>query len=286
MKRMMWLVIGGVGLLLITFQNCSRVGFGQQGQASNAANQNPSASSSLSVPNDVTSSDPSTPSTPGTPSTPSGPIGPAVPPAKIPDFSCQKFQILPLSKNLQIPARDSQGTCYAVQLMGAIDSSPSNLTTTSDDEVISRDHDQTASDPSLTHHPYLMGQATVNLTLGGPRRLKLAGAANTTTPILVDNFVMVGFGIPASQGSADSVELIPTDYAAYGTSDSTVEQTNGVLLNSTVVALTPFASGGTATVTPLDISQTIEANQPYILDVRAEDCGKVRQLSDIYLIIQ
>lgn len=244
-----------IAMLIGLFQNCSN-NYKLTSDGSNSESNN-----LLSNPNPNTSPSP-------------------IPKNQIPTFSCQTVKVLPLTADLIVPARDSSGTCYAIQIFQAIQDGPSNLTTTTDPQVISRNHDISTTDSTITHHPYLMGQATINLTFEGARNIKLSGQADSTSPISVDNFVMVGFGAQSTAG------LVPADYAAYGTSDSTVNNTNGVLLDNEGVALTPFASGGIATVEPLDISQSIAVHQSYTLDVRAEDCGGDRDLSDVYLLLQ
>lgn len=225
---------------------------------------------------------PGNPDDPG-PTPPDDPPGDPTPPDEIPTFSCQHIVLLPLSNPLIVPARDaSTGICYAVQIFQAIPNGKSNLTTTIDNDVISRNHD---SGPA-THHPYLMGQATAVVKFEGLRNIKLSGSpSNADASIKIDNFALIGFKA-VSNASASLSELSASDYAAFGTSDSIISGTNGVKLYDEVVPLTPFGPSGTATVSALDISQAISVNQNYLLDVRAEDCGGSRELSDVYIVFQ
>lgn len=198
------------------------------------------------------------------------------------DFTCKTtIAIAPGPGGvINVPARTGDGTCYAIQLMSSIANSPSSLTSTIDTQVTSRNHDVDAGNPNDVHSPYEMGQALVNFNLGGARVVKISGAADPTTPILVDNFVLRGL-YPQGTAVVDS-----TYYTAYGTSDSTVYATGGVLFEGGVVPLIPFATGGTSTVTPLDLSPLVTPAQTYTLDLRAEDCGGARQLSNIFLIFE
>lgn len=269
----------------IFFQNCSKASFKSSGANSSAVQASgdsaaPSPDPGLNpspTPNPNPTPNPDPGSNPEITPTAGPELG--TPPSEIPDFQCLQTQVLQYSDNMQIPARDNSGTCYAVQVMTAIPRGASSLTKNIDTTVISRNHDVSASDPTQTHNPYLMDSQLLNFTFQGLRKIKLSGAADAISPILVDNFILVGFG---TQGTA----LSPEQYSAYGTSDSTVFSTGGILLNNEVVALTPFASSGTATVKPLDISQTILAGQGYTLDLRAEDCGGQRQLSNIFVVFQ
>ncbi len=195
------------------------------------------------------------------------------------DFKCTKFTVISLaagSNLLNIPAR-SEGECFSLKLFDAIQNSSSRLTTLKDLEVVSRNHD--SSNPRI-HNPYVLGSAKINFKLGGPRVVKLSGGPNSTSPILVDNFVVSGI-YPAQ------LAPLASHYSAHGTKDSTVDtnQTH-ILLKDSPILLKSFATGGTATVTPLEIVKEADTNLDYILDIRALDCGGARQLSEVHLVFQ
>jgi len=63
-------------------------------------------------------------------------------------------------------------------------------------------------------------------------------------------------------------------------------QQNYILLQNQQVTLNPSGANGTATVNALDITADVSSGRPYTLDLRAEDCGGTRQMSDIYLVFQ
>jgi hypothetical protein len=200
-----------------------------------------------------------------------------VAPQDIPEFKCSSITVVTIgggggSDILDIPARSADGACFAFKLMDAIASSSSGNTTVSDNEVISRNHEAGSSE----RHPYLMGRTTLKVNLRGVRKLRLSGAADDATPILVDNFVLVGFGPVGGN----------LNYKAYGPSDSAVAATNSVRLNGEDLAVEAFASGGVATIGLLDVTQPMQKDVTYKIDVRAEDCGGTRNLSDIYLVFQ
>jgi hypothetical protein len=197
------------------------------------------------------------------------------------EFSCKSVKTLTLSNGkLDIPARTADGICYSIKLMDKIANSSSSLTKTTDANLISRNHDVRYNDPNDVRKPYLMGKSNLQFKLDGARQVKLAGAQTVTTPILVDNFILVGI-YPSSVTNPASEY-----YKAYGTSDSTVYNSNSVILNNKYVPVTAFATGGTSTITPLDITAQVQSGQSYSLDLRALDCGAARELSDIYLLFQ
>jgi hypothetical protein len=204
------------------------------------------------------------------------------------DFSCQTVTTINSAEELMnIPARTADGICYAYRIMNSIANSPSYLTPTIDSSVISRNHDISDSDPTITHHPYAMGEFQGQFSLLGPRVVKLAGGLSASADILVDNFVLMGVYPTAVGAPAD----LTTAYQAMGTSDSSIANVNGVdthaisFMNQ-LIPIIAFASGGTSSVAPVDITTLSPANIPQTLDVRALDCGGQRQLSDIYILFQ
>lgn len=194
------------------------------------------------------------------------------------DFRCTKFTVLGLTgtNTLNVPAR-SEGECFSIKLFDRISNSSSRLTTVKDLDVISKNHD---SSSPRTHNPYVLGSAIINFKLGGPRVVKLSGGPNSTSPILVDNFVVSGI-------YPKQIAPVPAHYSANGTKDSTVDsaQTH-ILFKQAQIPLKSFASGGTATVAPLEIVKEADTNLDYILDVRALDCGGSRELSEVHLVFQ
>jgi hypothetical protein len=197
------------------------------------------------------------------------------------DFTCKTVKPLVWSNGkLEVPARTEEGVCYAVKLLNAVAGSESKLTKVNDGDLVSRNHDVRYDDPNDVRHPYLLGKKQVSFWMGGARTVKLAGSPSPSAPIKVDNFIMVGIA-PQSVANPGAEY-----YKAYGTSDSTVYTSNSIIYKNKYVPLQAFATGGTSTITPLDITSKVTPNQVYNLDVRAEDCGAWRELSDIYLLFQ
>ncbi len=199
------------------------------------------------------------------------------------DFGCKEVQQLALPSDgstLTIPARSNKGYCYSIKLLDAIANSDSKLTSQHDDSILSRDHDG-PNEPSRTSHPYLLGRKNLSFIELGPRNIKLAGGNDAQSPILVDNYVLVGI---APQGAAVNNSF----YKSYGTADAviTLAGDGNILFGGMPLGLQSFGPGGTSTVAPLDITSNVSANTTYNLDFRAEDCGGVRELSDIYLLFQ
>ncbi len=197
------------------------------------------------------------------------------------DFKCSSVQKISLTDPIKIPVRTgSEGVCYAYKLFDAIANGASSLTQVRDTTVVARNHDSGVAYQS----PYSMNKALINFTLSGPRVAKLSGGVDINSPIKVDNFVLVGLYPKAlSTTSVTNANF----YSAHGTSDATVTSSvNYVLLNNNQIKLTPFASGGTATVTPLEIVHEADTNLDYILDIRSLDCGGKREQSEIYLVFQ
>ncbi len=205
-------------------------------------------------------------------------------PANVDAFTCRTFSTIASdpSGRIDVPARDTSGTCYVMKILSAVNHSPSSNNPEQDQEVLSRNHDSDASDPLQTHHPYTLGSKLLNLYMEGARSILLTGARAASTSITVDNFLLVGLG--PSKSIAD-----PSYYAAYGTSDSTIElngKTDSIEFRNQPVVLTPFASSGISTVKPLSLESEIELRSDYTLDIRALDCGSVGELSDVYLLFQ
>jgi hypothetical protein len=202
-------------------------------------------------------------------------------PATAGTYQCRSYvEIYPQGgQQLAIPARDAKGTCYYVKLIGAAYYQPSSSNGQLDSEIVSRNHDVPNYTANDLRHPYLLGNATLGISMEGARSLVLSGGADSSSSILVDNFILVGLA-PASQAGN------PAFYKAYGTSDSTVQNSGAIAFKQTPVYLTPFATGGTSTIAPLPIDGSMQTNQSYQLDVRALDCGIVGRSSDIYLVVQ
>ena len=195
------------------------------------------------------------------------------------DFKCTSVVNLPPYSNsntVNVPARTGDGICYAMKIFDAIARSDSGVTLNKDLDIVSRWHGGAAP----TFNPYQMNKALVNFKLLGPRVVKLTGGLNATSPILADNFLVVGL-----YPQVVSTPVI-SQYTSYGSADSTVPGTNYVLFKNQQLPLTPFASGGTATITPLEIVREADTDLNYNLDVRALDCGGIRELSDMYLLFQ
>ncbi len=193
------------------------------------------------------------------------------------DFKCLSIVNLPYSKKFTIPARTAAGICYSMKLFNSIPNGPSNLTQEIDSEVISRDHGQPGM---FLRNPYVLGKDLLNFTLEGKRVAKLSGGANATSPIKVDNYVLVGL-------YPEAIQPLTSHYSAQGTLDSTVTtaQTH-ILLNNQAVPLKSFGPSGTATVAPIEIVREADTNLSYMLDLRALDCSGSRELSEIYLLFQ
>lgn len=199
---------------------------------------------------------------------------------KCQEFACKEVRpIAAVNGILQIPQRTTEGLCFSIKLMNRISASNSSLTPTLDTSITSRNHDIRYNDSFDVRTPYLMGRRQLQFRLAGARQVKLAGAADSRVPILVDNFVLVGIH-PASIAPDSGY------FRAYGTADSTVHDSTNILLNRNPVPLTAFATGGTSTITPLDVTTQIQPNETYKMDVRSLDCGAAREMSDIFLVFQ
>lgn len=202
---------------------------------------------------------------------------------KCQDFSCQKvIQLTSMNDLMKIPARDSNGLCYSIKLLDHIAFSSSSLTTATDSDVISANHDG-----GPIHHPYSMGSVKTEFRLDGPRVVKLSGGNSATNPILVDNFVLMGV-YPSSKDISQSLASV---YHVMGTSDSSIPGADGSNSNSvdfkgTLLPIASFGSSGTSSVAAIDITTSAEPQVNQTLDLRALDCGGSRELSDVYLVFQ
>lgn len=198
------------------------------------------------------------------------------------DFKCLKVTELTMNELRNVPARTSEGVCYAVKLMSGIANSDSNLSANTDSEVVSRDHD---SGNGSTRNPYILGAFTSEINLAGERVVKLSGGLDATKKILVDNFILTGvYPVSTNDSANDRTKY----YKVRGTSDSTILSNSqyGVMFRTTLLPVIPFGTSGTSSLAPIDISAEITPNLPYMLDIRALDCGGSRELSDIYLLFQ
>lgn len=200
---------------------------------------------------------------------------------------CQEFaclQVRTLGWNgqgtLEIPARTSEGICYAVQLLNPIANSKSNLTPEKDLDVYSRNHDNgTSQNKNDVVHPYSLGQKKLDFKLLGARTVNLAGGANATQPILVDNYILSAIYLKDAVVD-DSI------FKAYGTSDATIYETGAVKLRNTLIPLTPFRSSGTSEIAPLNLTSYVEINKTHTFELKALDCGGARELSAVYLLFR
>ena len=205
---------------------------------------------------------------------------------KCEDFACKSVVALTASQLTSIPARTSAGICYSYKLMSAIANSSSNLTTGFDSTILAKNHGRT-KDNNLNDAPFLMGQFKGNFQLQGARAVKLAGGNSATASILVDNFIMTGV-YPAATATPIDVRKY---YRVTGTTDAAIinadgSSTGSVQFNSEQLPVVGYASGGTSSIAPLDITSSATPNVMQTLDIRALDCGGSRELSDIYLLFQ
>ncbi len=194
------------------------------------------------------------------------------------DFKCTEVRELTYTKTLQIPKRATgdSGICYAMKIFNPIANGPSDLTKVFDRDVISLNHD---AKPGV-RNPNVLGTDVLNFNLGGPRVVRLSGGLDATTPILVDNYVMIGL---YPKGFTPT----PAHYAAHGTSDAEIAPgQKQILYKNTPVPLKRFADAGTAAIPTLDIVREADQLQDYTLDIRALDCGGSRELSKIYILFQ
>ncbi len=199
----------------------------------------------------------------------------------IAEFKCKTIVPITLADPLDVPARANDGVCYSLKILNAIANSKSSLSPTMDQSVISRDHEGTGGLPMNTRHPYVLGRSMVRLIMQDRRFIKLSASGVELKPIKVDNFLLVGTFPDNASHSADA-----SFYRSYGTEDSTIPQTNHITLNDEAIELESFGPSGTSTITALDITNFIRPMTIYDLDVRALDCGSIRENSDVYLLFQ
>lgn len=200
------------------------------------------------------------------------------------DFTCQSVREISLGNLNDIPARNSDGICYAARLVSAVSKGSSTLTGTVDSEVVSRDHNQTS--PRVNRNPYDLGHFKGEVKLTGPRVVKLSGGLSATAPILVDNFILTGI----YQTGANLANLNDF-YRVRGTSDSSIATAGGADTHSIsflnqLIPIEAFATGGTSSIAPIEITNSIAPNTYYTLDIRALDCGGIREASNIYILFQ
>ena len=199
----------------------------------------------------------------------------------IADFKCKTIIPIKVADPLDVPARANDGVCYSLKILDAIANSKSSLSPTMDQSVISRDHEGTGGLPMNTRHPYVLGQSLVRLFMHDRRFIKLSGSGTELIPIKVDNFLLVGTFPDNSTRKADA-----SFYRSYGTEVSTIPQTKNITLNDEAIELESFGPSGTSTIAALDITNDIRPMTIYDLDVRALDCGSIREASDVYLLFQ
>ena len=165
---------------------------------------------------------------------------------------------------------------------------------------------------------FMMAGARVLNVTGG----SVSGNAFTTENVEIDNFFLVGV---YPQSSALSTANLQSYYSAWGTGDSVISggapganptnviafnpaglnlttnstnkysdgtlgyySTAGVVTSSaySMISLTAEASGGTASVPEVSITNLITPNTNMTIDFRALDCGSGRALNSIYLLVQ
>ena len=265
------LIIVAMAGSIVSFQNCSEVKFSAATNASKTGpDLAPATDSGAPAP---VATDPGAAAGPGAPADPSTGKN-TFQTTQVADFTCQHLTVLTAQSGdiLHVPARDGMGECIAYKILDKIANSSSKLTQALDNDVISRDHDTGSGDPNVQRHPYLMGSKPLNIVLDGPRSVLLSGSSDDKTNILVDNFVVIG---------------VDGSYKAYGTKDSTIDASQSMIqFKNQPLALTAFATGGTSSIAPLAIDAMIRLGTPIALDVRAEDCGGSREMSDIYLVFK
>jgi hypothetical protein len=253
MKKQKLIIAGFAALLVVSFQNCSKMNF----------SSNPATAASESLSND-----------PNNGQTGGVDPGTVVDLNTVPPAGCSSVQQITYTDGqiLNIPARGAGQICYIVKLMNKMYYVGNDENKNFDMDVVSNDHGGL-----LNNHPKIMGSKKVRVLLGGARSIKVAGGPNGNEPIIVDNFFLVGIAPSGLIGD-------PSYYHAYGTADA-VYTDNSVLFKNSKVGLTAFSSGNTASVVlPLDGKIGIGAE--YTLDLRALDCGQKGELTDIYLFFQ
>ncbi len=199
----------------------------------------------------------------------------------IADFHCKTIVAIRSADPLEVPARANDGVCYSLKILDAVANGPSSSTTIVDETIISRNHDRTSQDSNDTRHPYVLGKVLVKLLMHDRRLIKLSSSGIEEMPIRVDNFLTVG------TFPDNPTHVAPASYYhAFGTMDSTINNTDTISLNGEPVIVNDFGPGGTSSISTVDITNYIHPMTTYDLDVRLLDCGSVRESSDVYLLFQ
>ena len=239
--------------------------------------------------------------------------------------------VLSANGNSLIPPRDPSGSgpCYYYTFNTQTLSGPSYQTGTDpshhDANVVSRDHDAASPGPYVVWNPYIMVKATVNINIGGYRRVVLAGGTPNGNsfdeqPMAIDNFFLIGiypatttittqnanfyytaFGTGDSvvydpiSGSANGIlyspqpiQLTTNSVSTYPDGTTTAYSTNGVVSSSpyTVIPLTALAAAGTAEVPQVQCGNLFQPNTLTTIDFRGLDCGGGRTLNPFYMIVE
>jgi hypothetical protein len=229
------------------------------------------------------------------------------------------------STGADIPGQDASGSgvCYYYPIVNLTTPIQGSSTLTGaaaqfhDQDVVARDHDANAGSPSVVWHPYIMNHTTLNMNFAGARTLQLTGGSLsgnvfTTSAISIDNFFLIGV---YPKDTALTPSNLLSFYSAWGTGDSTVANSSGVATNGiafnpaginltlngsnpysttgvatssaySIVPLKVEASGGTAAVPSVSLTNLIDLAAPTTIDFRALDCGGGRYLGNIYLLFK
>jgi hypothetical protein len=266
------LVIAACGAVLVLgFQNCSKMSFSPAADQAGLYTDKTSGNGSDAAEGDNNNNGQS-----GNGANGAGPSD-VIDIGVVKNFACKSFVEIPYGAGqvLDIPARDENGLCFVVKIIGKAKFDPSDSNPHVDTDVFSRNH---GPGPS-THHPFDMGSEVVRMVMEGGRSIKLSGGKNDKTKITVDNFILVGIAPSSMVGD-------PAYYKAYGTSDSAVYGSSGILFKDVNIPVKAFATGGVSTIEPLSLDGMIEVKREYSLDVRALDAGASGAVSDIYILFQ
>ncbi len=189
------------------------------------------------------------------------------------EFECNRYVEI-TTDNVSIPARSISGSanggiCYYKKLFNAITNGPSYLGWRRD-TVLANDHDRSGFD----NHPYTMGVSDFNLTLQGKRSVKLSSKPDRLVNTIVDNFLLVRFNYD------EKLFAYGSSYAAMYGKNYIIYDGRAVNMNST------FSSGVSFSVKPLDFAAQFPINKRVPLVIEALDCGRNRELSNVYMIFQ
>jgi hypothetical protein len=203
------------------------------------------------------------------------------------DFVCKSVVEIKSDDLLKVPSRTSEGICYAYKLMSQISNSSSDLTKDVDSTILARNHGRKDDGGAVNARPFVMGKFAGDFKLNGARVVKLAGGVDDKKKILVDNFILTGV---YPKDTAKPFDLRKY-YKVTGSSDAAIKDSAGknlgyIQFNNENLDVQAFASGGTSSIAPIDITAFATPNVVQTLDIRALDCGGVRELSDIYLLFQ